>query len=113
MTAVSLSGQCTATDTADVILDMVVDISDSVSVVEDCISLTITQYQFLHLEFRRRRRHEHARNNGSYTSGAPGTYTVTFTERHLRDRRADDGQPDSVPFNGNGAGHPPDLRRLV
>ncbi|MEZ4939746.1 MAG: PKD domain-containing protein [Saprospiraceae bacterium] len=56
VTAVSLSGQCTATDTADVILDMVVDISDSVSVVEDCISLTITYSNistYADLEFRR------------------------------------------------------------
>ncbi|MBK8966026.1 MAG: hypothetical protein IPM36_04980 [Lewinellaceae bacterium] len=102
VTAVSLSGQCTATDTADVILDMVVDISDSVSVVEDCISLTITYSNISSYAGTWNFGDgvgTSALNNGSYTYGAPGTYTVTFTPN---DTCVIAGpmtvQPDSVPF---------------
>ncbi|MCB9330013.1 MAG: gliding motility-associated C-terminal domain-containing protein [Lewinellaceae bacterium] len=102
VTAVSLDGQCTATDMATVILDMVVDISDSVSVTEDCISLTVS--------YNNSSSHDgtwnfgdgvgtSVLNNGTYTYGAPGTYTVTFTPN---DTCVIAGpmtvQPDSVPF---------------
>ncbi|MEZ4939740.1 MAG: gliding motility-associated C-terminal domain-containing protein [Saprospiraceae bacterium] len=78
---------------------MVVDISDSVS---DCISLTIT-YSNISTYAGTWNFGDgvgtSTLNNGSYTYGAPGTYTVTFTPN---DTCVIAGpmtvQPDSVPF---------------